>query len=71
MDEAVTGVVASFDDAVGIGVLRSDDGREFPFHCTAIADGSRTITEGAEVRALVIPGHLGQWEVANICPKAD
>lgn len=44
-----TGVIESFDDAAGLGVVRGDDGREWPFHCVSIADGSRTIEQGARV----------------------
>jgi CspA family cold shock protein len=60
------GIVASFDDPRGLGVLRADDGSEFPFHCTAIADGTRTIDEGARVRFEVVAGHMGRWEASAI-----
>ena len=63
-----TGVIASFDDPRGIGVIADDDGGEVPFHCTAIADGSRSIEEGARVRFSVVAGHLGRWEAADINP---
>ena len=33
-------------DAAGLGVVRGDDGTAYPFHCTQIADGSRTIAVG-------------------------
>jgi CspA family cold shock protein len=60
------GVVASFDDPRGLGVVRGDDGDEYPFHCTAIADGTRTIDDGARVRFEVVAGHMGRWEAARI-----
>jgi cold shock CspA family protein len=60
------GVVASFDDPRGLGVVRSDDGGEYPFHCTAIADGTRAIDEGVRVRFDVVAGHMGRWEAARI-----
>jgi cold shock protein len=60
------GVVASFDDPRGLGVVRSEDGTEYPFHCTAIADGTRTIDEGARVQFEVVAGHMGRWEAARI-----
>ena len=63
------GVVESFDDPRGLGIVRSDDGREFPFHCTAIADGTRTIEEGRPVSFEVVAGHLGRWEAADIVPR--
>lgn len=44
------GRVAHFDESRGLGVIRADDGTEIPFHCTEIADGTRTITTGADVR---------------------
>lgn len=66
--EQGTGVVAAFDEARGLGTIRANDGTELPFHCTAIADGSRTIPEGEQVRYLVVPGHLGRWEASRIEP---
>ena len=60
------GVVASFDDPRGIGVIRRDDGTEYPFHCTAILDGTRTVNVGAMVSFSVAAGRMGRWEAANI-----
>jgi cold shock protein len=60
------GVVASFDDPRGLGVVRSDDGTDYPFHCTAIADGTRAVGEGARVQFEVVAGHMGRWEAAHI-----
>jgi len=56
------GTVAAFDEARGLGEITGDDGATYPFHCTGIADGSRTIEEGAAVRFDVIAGRLGRWE---------
>ena len=61
-----TGLIASFDDPRGIGVVRTDVGREFAFHCTAIADGTRTIAEGVAVAFEVVAGNLGVWEASAI-----
>ncbi len=61
-----TGVVTSFDEAVGLGVVRSDAGDELPFHCTAIADGTRNIAEGTAVRYEVVPGRRGRWEATGL-----
>lgn len=61
-----SGVVASFDDPRGLGVVRRDDGVEYPFHCTAIADGSRTIAVGTRVTWSVAAGRLGRWEAVDI-----
>ncbi|MCZ7628392.1 MAG: hypothetical protein M5U19_04735 [Microthrixaceae bacterium] len=38
-----------FDEGVGLGVLSCPDGTRYPFHCTAIADGSRVIPVGTQV----------------------
>lgn len=42
------GVVVAFDDHVGLGTIHAA-GESFRFHCAEIADGSRSITVGAEV----------------------
>lgn len=62
-----TGVVAEFDSPRGWGTVRRDgDGVELPFHCTAVADGTREIEPGTRVTFDVVPGHLGRWEAAAI-----
>ncbi len=60
------GTVADFDEQKGLGTVRADDGRELAFHCTRIADGSRSIEVGARVSFAVVPGHLGRWEAADL-----
>jgi cold shock CspA family protein len=65
-----TGVVVAFDEAVGLGTVRADDGSEFGFHCTQIADGTRTIAAGARVRFDVAPGHRGLWEAVALTPSS-
>lgn len=67
MTGAATGVVASFDDHAGLGEIHADDGRTVPFHCVAIADGSRTIAVGLRVRFELQP-KLGRYEAAAIRP---
>jgi cold shock CspA family protein len=62
------GTVETFDSQVGLGAIRGDDGRLYPFHCVQIADGSRTIPVGTVVRASIVAGHLGKWEAASISP---
>jgi CspA family cold shock protein len=64
----LTGEVAAFDEAVGLGTVRGDDGRDYPFHCTQIADGSRSVPAGARVEFDVVPGQLGRWEAAAVRP---
>ena len=60
------GTVADFDEAKGYGTVRADDGRELFFHCTQIADGTRTIPVGATVEFEVVAGHTGRWEATGI-----
>jgi len=62
------GRVIEFDEEKGTGVVESLDGRMLTFHCTAIADGSRTIEVGTEVLYNAKPGHLGQWQAMAIEP---
>ena len=61
------GVVVEFDEARGLGAVESGD-RRYPFHCTQIADGTRTIAVGTAVRFEVRPGGMGRWEAAAITP---
>jgi cold shock CspA family protein len=64
--DAVEATVETFDDFRGYGTLRTADGTELFFHCTALVDGSRTVDVGAAVTAEVRPGRLGRWEAAHI-----
>lgn len=56
------GTVATFDDAAGIGEVEAEDGTRYFFHCTQIADGTRTIAPGTAVEFEVAAGHQGRWE---------
>jgi cold shock CspA family protein len=58
--------VARFDERRGLGEIAGDDGAVYPFHCTVIADGSRTIAVGTAVEFQRVPGHLGRWEASSI-----
>ena len=60
------GIVAEFDEAKGYGTVRTDDGCDLFFHCTQIADGSRTIPVAVNVEFEVVPGHNGRWEAAAV-----
>lgn len=60
------GTVEEFDDGRGLGVIRSPEGLRYPFHCTAIAGGSRSIPVGADALFTVVPGHSGRWEASAI-----
>jgi cold shock CspA family protein len=63
-----SGRIAAFDDHRGRGEVEARGGLRFPFHCTAIADGTRSIAEGAEVRFRLVIGPLGALEAAAITP---
>jgi cold shock CspA family protein len=63
-----TGIVTEFDAARGWGAVTGDDGARAEFHCTQIADGSRSIPVGTAVRYRLEPGHLGRWEASAIEP---
>ncbi len=60
------GAVTEFDAARGIGSVRDDDGTVLAFHCTQIADGTRTIPVGTRIRYTLTPGALGTWEACAI-----
>ena len=63
------GTVTQFDAHVGLGIVTATDGRDFPFHCTQISDGTRTIAIGTAVDFTEIPGPLGRWEAAEISSR--
>ena len=64
--------MVDFDAVIGLGTVEGDDGRLYPFHCTQIADGSRSIDPGTSVEFEVAAGHLGRWEaVALRCCHSD
>jgi cold shock CspA family protein len=60
------GTIAEFDEAKGYGTIRTEDGRDLFFHCTQIADGTRTIPAGAQVIFEIVPGHNGRWEATEV-----
>jgi cold shock CspA family protein len=62
----VTGKVTAFDEHRGLGEITGDDGTVYAFHCTVIADGSRTIAVDTPVEFEVAPGLLGRWEAAAV-----
>lgn len=59
------GTIIEFDEARGLGVLEAA-GTTYPFHCTALIDGTRTIEVGATVTFGVRPGGQGRWEATAI-----
>ena len=62
------GSVSAFDEHRGLGEITADDATVYPFHCTMIADGTRTIAVGTRVVFAIVPGSLGRWEAAAIRP---
>jgi cold shock CspA family protein len=62
------GTVVAFDPDKGWGTVRDDDGAEHFFHCTAIADGTRSIDVGAAVRYEIVAGRVGKWEARSLQP---
>jgi cold shock CspA family protein len=62
------GLVTQFDDAAGFGEIETADGTRYFFHCTRIADGTRTIAVGTPVTFDVVAGHLGRWEATAVAP---
>lgn len=60
------GRVTAMDDERGVGTVTADDGTAFFFHCTAVADGSRTVPAGAAVSFVTAPGHLGRLEARQL-----
>ena len=60
-----TGRVATFDEQVGAGTVAADGSdEEWFFHCTRLADGSRSIPVGTWVTFEVQPGPTGLEAVA-------
>ena len=59
------GEVTEFDEPRGLGTIESG-GVAYPFHCTQIADGTRTVEVGTRVTFEVRPAPLGRWEATRI-----
>ena len=62
----IEGVVTEFDEAAGLGTVTAGDGARYPFQCTQIADGTRTIAPGTAVTFEVRPWHRGRYEATAI-----
>ena len=61
-----SGRVVVFDVDRGLGEIEEPDGTRRAFHCTQIADGSRTVAVGATVRYVLVPASLGAWEASEV-----
>jgi len=64
-DARLNGTVVAFDEHRGLGEIEAGETR-YPFHCTQIVDGTRTVTLGASVSFRRTAGLGGQWEAAVI-----
>ncbi|MDA8074067.1 MAG: cold shock domain-containing protein [Actinomycetota bacterium] len=60
------GVVSAFDEARGLGTVADDADATWPFHCTQIADGTRSVEVGRRVAFDVVAGHLGRMEAVRV-----
>lgn len=70
MSAPLRGRIVAFSDDAGFGTVETPDGQRYFFHCTQIADGSRTIDVDIPVSFDVMPGHLGQWEATSISAES-
>lgn len=61
------GKVVAFDEPRGLGEIESG-GVRYPFHCTAIVDGTRTIAVDTEVSFELRPAGMGRWEATAVTP---
>jgi hypothetical protein len=69
VDRRLEGLVAEFDEHVGLGAVATPAGDRFGFHCTRIAGGGRTIPVGVPVTFVVVPGRQGRWEAGDVRPS--
>jgi len=60
-----TGVVSTFDEAAGLGIVEVDGVGPVTLHCVSIVDGSRAIPVGTRVR-LRISERLGSPEALDV-----
>jgi len=59
------GLVVAFDEPRGLGTIEAN-GTSYPFHCTALLDGTRTVEVGTAVSFEVRPAGMGRWEATRI-----
>jgi len=64
----LVGMVVEFHERAGLGAVEPVEGGRLSFHCTQIADGSRHIEVGTQVRYELVPGNLGVWEAGSLEP---
>ncbi len=59
------GVVRAFDDHAGLGEVGDGTGT-WAFHCTQLADGTRTVEVGTAVDFEIRPAHGGREEAFDL-----
>ncbi len=69
LEPVEVGTVIEFDEHVGLGRVGNDDGA-WAFHCTSIADGTRSIEPTTTVTFRIGPGGPGRWEAFDLRPEA-
>ncbi|HUY63229.1 MAG TPA: hypothetical protein VMV14_01775 [Acidimicrobiales bacterium] len=62
------GTVTTFDEQRGLGEVSDDGGASYPFHCTALRDGSRRVAVGTAVAFELAAGHVGRMEARSLQP---
>ncbi len=67
-DAVESGTIAAFDEHVGLGYVETTDGRRLLFHCTQIADGTRSIATGTAVTFATVERWKGP-EAYNVAPS--
>ncbi|MDA8317845.1 MAG: cold shock domain-containing protein [Actinomycetota bacterium] len=61
------GMVSAFDEARGLGTVADEaSATTWPFHCTQIADGTRSVEVHRRVAFDVVAGHLGRMEAVRV-----
>ena len=58
--------MVAFDPDRGLGTVRDDGGSELAFHCTALADGTRSVEVGTRVVYVIAAGHRGLVEARGL-----
>ena len=66
MKDFYLGRIAVYDEKRGLGEVEAAGGLRYPFHCTAILDGTRFVAENADVEFTVVAGPLGRYEASAI-----
>lgn len=64
--QKLRGVVEKFEFSTGLGVIVADNENRYPFHCIAIADGTREIEVDTRVSFEVFPALAGRVEAVSI-----